>query len=145
MAVRRTLMERARLVPSDTPTNAAYVQLPALYRVGGTIGVPDPKFDAVAFGVFAARVASGFSGLEGTDAGKALQGFSDLLGGRRPRDTNTSNIVPPSAGKTNEPTRGLGGLLDVLGGSRATNAPGTNQPATNAPVNPLDLFRRPRK
>jgi hypothetical protein len=168
LAIKRTLLQKINLVPRDTPPDAQFVQLPALYHVGGTVGAPDAKFDAVAFGVFAARIASGLPALQGGGAGKILGGFTDLLGGNK--STNAPGTNAP-AGTGNQLLQGLKGILNK-GGSATTNAPGTNAPAgtgsqlmqglqgllggnrsatnaaaTNAPAtnrafNPLDLFKR---
>lgn len=122
LALRRSIAEKIRMVPANTPANAAFVSLPQFAKVAGTMGVPETQTDKVKLG----SLALGAIGQAvGGDAGKILQS----VGGSG----------------TNAPADALGGLLrNVLPPPKAaTNAPGTNAPAaTNAPANALgDLLR----
>jgi uncharacterized protein involved in outer membrane biogenesis len=114
IALRRSLAEKAGLMPQGTPPDAAYVQLPQFARVAGTLGNHKTETDKL---VLASLTAKGIAGRVGGKTGDVLQGVGNIggaLGGllKGPR--------------TNAPPAG-------------TNAP----PATNQPpkLNPLDLFR----
>lgn len=113
--LRRSIAEKASLMPSDAPTNAAYVKLPAFVRIAGTIGHPESKTDALVVTRLIAQSAAGLPG----QAGKAVQKVT---------------------GEVNKVVPGLGDLL-TGGKSSNTNQPATNKPAK---FNPLDLLK-PKK
>ncbi|HMO66868.1 MAG TPA: AsmA-like C-terminal region-containing protein, partial [Verrucomicrobiota bacterium] len=131
----RSLADRARLTPANTPTNVAFVPMPKLASLGGTLGEPQTNVDKTQVALLA---AGGIAGLVGggagsvvdaagslvRDPGAALQG---LLGGGQRGATNADGATPAPAG-------GIGGALQGLlgGGQRgATNAAGTNAPAAD--------------
>jgi hypothetical protein len=115
----RSLAERLRLSPKDTPTNAAFVGLPDFIRVAGTLDDPKPDLDLKALA--SAALMKYVDKIPGVDekTGSLLKGFGGLLTGQKPAGTNSSV---------------------------ATNAPGTtNAPATNKPAGGLlDLLKRPK-
>jgi uncharacterized protein involved in outer membrane biogenesis len=120
-ALRRSLAQKARMIPSGADTNAEYVMLPTFIRVAGTIGQPKAQIDKA---VLAGTLLNRFGGkIPGVDdkAGNLIQGLGGLLS-RQPSATNTATNAAPS-----------------------TNV-ATNAPAPNVPVNQLlDLFRKPKK
>jgi hypothetical protein len=98
---------RARVLPANASTNDAYVKLPTLAHVRGTIGEPKADVNKTAITLLVGRSAGK---LIGGDAGKVLQGIGGLLGGDR-------NTNAPSGTATNAPPaqrNPLGGLLDRL-------------------------------
>ena len=83
------------MVPSNTPTNAAYVALPAIASVKGTLGAPAPEVDRVQAGILLAR---GVAGLLGGQGGAAVGGIADLVGGVAKGGTNSvGNLIQASA------------------------------------------------
>jgi len=115
-ALRRSLAQKANLIPADAPTNTVYVALPKFATVTGTLGDPKAKTDKTMLAGLLLNSGLGIAEqlgvkVDGKNA-EALKGIGNLLTGQK--STNT-----------------------------ATNAPGgTNKPA---PLNPLDLFRKPEK
>lgn len=107
----RNLSDRARLTPANTATNAAFVPLPPIASLGGTLGQMQPNVDKVQLGLLAAR---GIAGFVGGGAGGAVDAASELV---------------------RDPGRAVGNALQgLLGGQRGgTNAAGTNA----APADPL--------
>jgi hypothetical protein len=109
ISLSRSVAERARILPSDTPTNAAYVKLPTLAYVRGTIGDPKADTKQTVIAGLLARSAAGF--IPGTSQpGKILQGIGGILTGER-------NTNRPAATSTNAPATNanpLKGLLDLI-------------------------------
>lgn len=127
LGLERELARRARLVSRDADTNVAYVALPEIASIEGTLGEPAPKVDTAKTALLVAR---GIGGLLGGEAGQAVSGVTDLLGNVGRGNTNAARDL----------VQGIGGLLNRGAGSTntaGTNAPGTNAPATNAPGNPI--------
>jgi hypothetical protein len=112
IALSREVAQRARLVGADAPTNTAYVTLPPIASLKGTLGAPEAEVDKVQTALL---LAKGVGGLVG---GGALTNLTDLVSGATKGDTNVVGNV----------LQNLGGLL----GGRKDAA--TNAPATNAPV-----------
>jgi hypothetical protein len=110
-SLRRSLAERIKLVPKDTPTNAIYARLPEFIRVAGTLDAPKPDIDLRAL----AGSALGILGekIPGLDkkTGDLLQGIGGLLD-KKPPDTNPPATISTNAPATNAPARR--GLFDLL-------------------------------
>ena len=113
--------ERARVLPANASTNDAYVKLPTLASVRGTLGDPKPDIKETAIVGLVARSGGGLLGNTG-DAGKILQGIGGFLSGDRNTNRAAANTNAPS-GSTNTPTattnapaqkNPLGGLLDLI-------------------------------
>jgi hypothetical protein len=115
IALSREVAQRARLVGADAPTNTAYVVLPPIASLKGTLGAPDAEVDKVQTALL---VAKGISGLVGLGGSGALTNLTGIVGGAAKGDSNVVGNV----------LQNLGGLL---GGKKETS---TNAPATNAPV-----------
>ncbi|MFN0067243.1 MAG: AsmA family protein [Limisphaerales bacterium] len=100
----RNLSDRARITPANTATNMAFVPLPPIASLGGTLGQLQPNVDRVQLGLLAAR---GIAGFVGGDAGGVVDAANELV---------------------RDPGRAVGNVLQgLLGGQRgATNAAGTN-------------------
>jgi hypothetical protein len=113
VSLRRTLADKARLTPANTPTNVAFVKLPAFARVAGTLGNPETKTDKLVIAGLIAQFGAGF--LKGKTGG-VVQEIGNLLTGQ--------TAASPSA-QTNRPPQ-----------------PRTNAPASNViQVNPLNLLQ----
>lgn len=145
VSLSRELAQRAMLVPANTPTNQAYVAIPDIASLKGTLGAPAPDVDKVKAGLLAAR---GLAGLLGGRAGDTVGGVADLVGGVAKGGTNAvGNLIqgigglfggktkaepaqpaaaPSPAASTNPPA--------VAGASSSTNAPA---PSNAPPANPL--------
>jgi hypothetical protein len=108
ISLSRAVAERARVLPANTPTNTAYVKLPTLAYVRGTIG--DPKTDVketVIVGLVATSTGRLIPG--GSDAGKILQGIGGILTGERNTNRPATNTNAPATNAS--PLRGL---LDLI-------------------------------
>ena len=79
LALRRSLAEKARLVPVGAPTNTAYVSLPTFVKLTGTLGDPKSQTDKLVIAGLLARSATRFIPNVGGDAGKILQGVGNIL------------------------------------------------------------------
>ncbi|MGI8966821.1 MAG: hypothetical protein ACR2H1_12150 [Limisphaerales bacterium] len=121
--LRRSLAQKANLIPADAAPEAKYVKLPNFVKLAGTIGNPKSDINEVALGGLLLRSGSG---IVGGKTGNILQGLGSVLSGQKP-GSNTNN---PSA-NTNAPNAN-------------TNAPATNSKTPS--VNQLlDLFKKPKK
>lgn len=115
-SLRRSLAQKSNLIPANAPTNTAFVALPKFVTMTGTLGDPKAKTDkAMLAGLL---VTSGL-------------GIAEKLGVK-------------VDGKSGDALKGIGNLLTGQASTNtSTNAPGdTNKPA---PLNPLDLFKKPKK
>lgn len=145
LSLRRSLAEKARLLPDNVPADAKYAKLPQFATVKGTLGAPDVDLNKL---VLAGVVAKGAAGLGLTfgneKAEQALGAIGNLLTGQKASTNNAStNAASTNASPAQSLLQGLGGLLG--GPPAATNQPAakTNAPATNPParLNPFDLLK----
>ncbi len=100
-ALRRSLAEKASLLPPNTPTNAAYALLPKFVTVKGTIGEPKSDLNEMALGGLLLKSGVGIAEKLGVKldpkAGNVLQGVGGLLTGQKPAaDTNAPSTNPPA-------------------------------------------------
>ncbi len=105
----RSLAERLKLAPKETPTNVALVALPQFVTVAGTANEPKPKLDLQALaGAALLKYVDKIPGLDERTSG-LLKGAAGLLSGSgsKPGDTNSSGANT----NTNAP---LGGLQDLF-------------------------------
>ena len=100
-ALRRSLAEKANLLPPNTPTNAPYAMLPKFVTLKGTAG--DPRTDLNEQALAGLLLKSGVGIVEklgvkiDPKAGNVLQGIGDLLTGQNPApNTNTPATNPPA-------------------------------------------------
>ncbi len=121
--LRRSLAQKAGLMPGDAPADAKYVKLPNFVKLTGTLGEPKADLNEL---VIAGMIGRSGAGLVGGEAGKIIKGVGGILTGQPP-------VTPPSTNGVNR-TNQLSG---------ATNAPSTNivPPAVNQL---LDLFKKPK-
>ena len=117
LSLRRSLAERANLVPSDAPTNTAYVQLPTFAKLEGTLGDPRTEINKLVISGLLLRSAAGISQI-GNKAGNILQGVGGILSGQKPPDISTN----------------------VLSRTNAIAAPKTNKPPKFSPLDLLELI-----
>jgi type II secretion system protein N len=103
LALRRSLAQKARLMPPGAPTNTDYVELPQFVKMAGTIGDPKTETDKTKIaGLLAGSIGSAVGG----DAGNIIQGVGGLLQGGNPLAPGTlTNLLPrlKPAAKTNAP------------------------------------------
>ena len=151
LSLRRSLAEKIRMLPANTPEDSKYAKLPRFVTIRGTIGVPETDINKLALGSQLLQTAKDLGiGNEKTEELLGTLGNigAKLAGGKTNQPAGTNN----AAGSTNaSPAGTVGNLLrGFLGGNEAeTNSTQTttNNPSTNAPAksNPLDLFRNLRK
>lgn len=110
ISLRRTLAEKADLLPVNAPPEGEFVPLPNFARLTGTLGAPETKTDkAVLAGMFL-RTATG---LFGGNTGNLLQGLGNVLTGQ------PASGQPPKPA-TNQPPQQvkpadlIPGVLDLL-------------------------------
>ncbi|MDX1951449.1 MAG: AsmA family protein [Verrucomicrobiota bacterium] len=136
LSLRRSLAEKANLLPQGTPEAAKYAELPKFVTIKGTLGAPETDLNKLALAGIAARGISGIPGV-GEKAGNVLEGVGNILSGQG-GGTNTNS----SPAKLID---GLGGLLgrDKSSATNSTPPASTNSPATNKParLNPFDLLK----
>ena len=144
-SLRRSLAEKSKILPPNTPEDVKYVSVGNIYSVRGTIGDPQPDANKTVLAGLALRGVGGLIGDEKTS--QVLGGLGNILTGNKSADTNATGAA------TNNNASPVGGLLQGLGGllgdkNQNNNAPAgqraaTNAPATNAPAkNPLEgLFK----
>ena len=114
ISLRRSLAEKARLMPAGTPPDKSYVQLPTFAKLTGTLGAPKTETDKLVISGLLIQSASSIPNVN-EKTGNILQGLGGILSGQRPAIPATN---APAAANSNS-------------GSR-TNKPGR--------FNPLDLL-----
>ncbi|MGZ8938397.1 MAG: DUF748 domain-containing protein [Limisphaerales bacterium] len=144
-SLRRSLAEKSKIIPPNTPEDARFVSVGNIYSIRGTVGDPQPDANKTVLAGLALRGVGGLIGDEKTS--QVLGGIGNILTGNKATGTNTTGTATNNAGST------VGGLLQGLGGllgdkNQNNSAPAgqrasTNAPATNAPAkNPLEgLFK----
>lgn len=95
-ALRRSLAEKARLVPRNAPTNTAYVGLPDFAKVGGTLGEPKTSTDKLALVSLLGQAATALPGGVGEKVGAALDKYGGFLNGDKARITNAPGTNAPA-------------------------------------------------
>ncbi|HAV65216.1 MAG TPA: hypothetical protein DCY13_22945 [Verrucomicrobiales bacterium] len=86
-SLRRSLADKAGLLPANTPTNVAYATLPQFVTVSGTLGEPKSEVNKLALGGLLLKSGAGIAeklGVKvGSEAGKVIQGVGNLLTGEK--------------------------------------------------------------
>lgn len=140
LSLRRTLAEKANLLPANTPTNAIYAQLPSFVKITGTLGEPDTEINKVVIGGLLARSIGGLAPV-GEKAGTILQNLGGVLSGQRGATTSTNAPAGTNASPAGSIVQGISNLLNQ--DASRTNAPATtNKPARPNPLQ--DLLRQIR-
>ena len=125
MALRRSLAEKIGQVTAETPTNAAYVNLPDFLTMQGTVGVPKRKLDPGALGQMAMRLGGGLMGGSGKEAIDQVTGALGNLKKSFGGGDSTTNAA------TNAPS--LKGFLDAFQPARPAASTNQAQPTNTAP------------
>jgi hypothetical protein len=100
-SLRRSLAQRASLMPADAPPDAAYVRLPDFVTVKGTLGEPKTEMNKAKLGGLLLKSGIGIAeqlGVKvGDKTGGVLQGVGNLLTGDKPAAaaTNQSGATNP--------------------------------------------------
>ena len=127
VALSRPLSQKARLMPSDTATNVAYVPIPTLASVKGTLGAPVPEVDKMKAGLL---MAQAIAGLVTGRTGDTVGGVVGLVGGVAKGGTNAVGNLIQGLGTL------FGGKNPGAAAAAPSGAPSTNavpsKPATNA-------------
>lgn len=119
LSLRRSLAEKAHLVPNGTSANATYVQLPSFAKLAGTLGEPKTDIDKLVISGLLLQSAGGIPRVGGK-TGDVLQGIGGLLSGQRPSLVNTN----------------------LPAGTNSNSAAPTNKPAKISPLDLLNLLPR---
>src|SRR5688500_350940 len=80
-SLRRSLAEKAKILPANTPEDAKYASLGNIYSVRGTIGDPQPDANKTALGLIAAQGVAGAIGDENVQ--KAVGVVGNIFGGTK--------------------------------------------------------------
>lgn len=170
VALRRSLAQKANLIPANAPTNTAYVQLPAFAKLTGTLGDPKTETDKLVISGLLLRSVSGISGVVGRVGGKAgstntanlLEGIGNLLTGGAaaaqqpaqttsqapaavPAATGTVKPAPTPAPAPIQPSRASpspAGTPPAQPRSVVTNQPVQSKTNQPAQVTPADVLRQ---
>lgn len=102
----RSLGSQIGLVNSDTPTNAAYVPMPQLLTMQGTVGTPKTVLNKEALLLLAAKagggIGEGIGGATGQQAKSVFGAVEGLIGGKSNPSTNAASTnAAPAAGLMN--------------------------------------------
>jgi hypothetical protein len=116
IALERSVAKQANLIPSDAPTNTAFVTLPNFVQVKGTLGSPKAETKKLAIAEMSLKSVAGLPQFVGTKAGNVLTNISGVLGGGGTAATNKLLQVTNSPAGTNV-NKALE-LLDLLRGGR---------------------------
>jgi hypothetical protein len=110
LSLARQLAQKIPHLTATAPTNTAYVRLPPLFRVKGTLGAPTTSFDTAAFAQWTAQSLLQGRTVGGVEVGSVVQGLNKLLGGQ----SSDKNPEPASAADgptTNAPPSPVDQLL----------------------------------
>jgi hypothetical protein len=145
LSLRRSLAEKSKILPANTPLDAKFAKIGNVYTVRGTVGVPDPDPNKTALAGLALKSAAGL-GLGNEKVEGVLGAVGNVLTGQKNTSTNSSNSAATNASPAASIIKGLGGLLG--GEKKSTNAPATPgkqpnaAPAEEKQPNPVgDLLR----
>ncbi len=110
-------------------------------RVAGTIGVEKFEKDLVGIAAVVGAVSIPGVGNVGDLGAKGVEKLNQATGGAVQKIGNAvGGLVPGGDKPTNGAASAVGGLLNVLGGGKNTNAPAANTNAAPKPTSPLDLL-----
>lgn len=116
IALQRGLAEKINLVPTDTPTNAAFAKLPDYVTVKGTLGKPEPLYNKTAL---LATVAKSLTGvIPGVNTN--ITSIIDRALKPKTQTTNASGSVNQQTNAQPDLLRDIGGLFNK---PKKTNAP----------------------
>lgn len=137
LALRRSIAEKANLVPSDAPTNTAYVALPDFVKVTGTLGAPATQTDKLVIAGLLARTSTRLVPAIGGAVGNVIEGVRGLLNPSGTAATNApAGAAAPRAKPADTLLQGIQGLGNLFGGRRSpppTPLPPASGSSTNQP------------
>ena len=104
--LRRSLAEKSNLLPSNAPTNAAFVKLPDFIKMTGTLGTPKPEIDKLAIAKMGLQSVGGIPLQVGGNAVNALENVGNLLTGKKQPTVSTNKVTDIlTQSSTNAPTQ----------------------------------------
>jgi uncharacterized protein involved in outer membrane biogenesis len=113
VALGRKLAGQAGLVPANTPTNTAYVELPDFLTLKGALGNPKAHLDKLALVALAAKAGGGVATQIGGASGEKAGALLNTVGGLFSKPDNTAtNATGTNA--PGEPAKKSGGLFDLF-------------------------------
>lgn len=104
IALRRSLAEKSRLLPANTPPDVPYVPLPDFAKLSGTLGEPKTDINKFVISGILLRSAGNIPQV-GEKAGNLLQGIGSLLSGQNPVGANTNPPASPQADASSKTNR----------------------------------------
>jgi hypothetical protein len=127
LSLRRSLAEKAKILPLSTPADAKYAKIGNVYTIRGTWGDPKPEENKAVLAGLLLQSAGGL-GLGNEKVEGALGAVGNILTGQKGSNTNSAGTNASPVGNI---VQGIGSLL---GGKKATNnPPATQGKQTNAP------------
>jgi len=104
----RSLAQKVRIAPQNTPADQPYVALPDFIQVVGTLDAPKPKLDLNLKSITGTILDKYGNKIPGVDrkTGNILQGLGGILGGKT--DTNRAPL------NTNQPPASTGNPFNLL-------------------------------
>ncbi len=115
IALERSLAKKANLIPSDAPTNTAFVSLPNFVQVKGTLGNYQVDRNDLAIAGMTAKSIVGLPQFVGTKAGSVLTNIAGVFGGGNTANDKLQDATNSPAGTS---TNKILKLLDLLPGGR---------------------------
>lgn len=138
LELRRSLAQKAMLLPKNAPSDAKYASLPKFVTIKGTLGNPQPDINKMALLGVGLNAIGGLTG--NAAVGDAASALSALTGG------GSSGTNAPGTNNAAKLMQGFGNFIGAAHGTNAiasTNSSSTNAPATNSPAqNLLNLFKK---
>jgi hypothetical protein len=144
LSLRRSLAEKAHLLPANTPTNTTYVALPSFVTLAGTLGDPKSEINKLVIGGLLFRSVGGLAPIGGK-AGDILQEIGGALSGQSSATGNTNGTSNAKTNSTSALVDGISSLLAPKKDRTSANASATNAaPASTnktSKPNALDLLK----
>jgi hypothetical protein len=110
ISLRRSLAEKADLLPVNTAPDGAFVPLPKFAKLTGTVGAPETRTDKTVLAGMFLRTATG---LIGGNTGNLLQGLGNVLTGQ-PAAGQQPKAPTNEAPQRVKPADLIPGVLDLL-------------------------------
>lgn len=116
IALRRSLAEKSKLLPANTPPDAPYVPLPDFAKISGTLGEPQTEINKLVISGLLLKSAVNIPQV-GEKTGDLLQGIGNFLSGQNSGGTKTNSPPQPESAappETTTPTPSLNDLLKLF-------------------------------
>ncbi len=144
LSLRRSLAEKSNLLPSNAPTNTAYVPLAQFVKLTGTLGNPKTQTDKLMVAGLVTRSVTSIIPKLGGKAAGIVQGVGNLLSGKAPDAPNVNSPEAVPAQRPGSAATLLQGIGTALGGRKQQSAPTNATPATS-PASPASKASEPAK